>query len=232
MNTYPESILKLIQSLSTLPGIGRKTAERLALHILHAPLHEAQALASDILELKKKVKLCRNCFALSDSDLCRICSNPNRDSSMICVVENPTDMVSIEKSGTFKGHYHILGGALSPMDGIGPDEIRLKELLERITSKDSTIKNSKNLNSNRNNSNRNNSKNLTGQNEMGTGISEVIIATGTDVEGEATASYISDNLKKYKITVSRIASGIPMGGDLQYVDQVTIQRAMESRHGF
>lgn len=209
MNTYPESILKLIQSLSTLPGIGRKTAERLALHILHAPLHQAQALASDILELKKKVKLCKNCFALSDSDLCGICSNPNRDSSMICIVENPTDMVAIEKSGVFQGHYHILGGALSPMDGIGPDEIRLKELFQKIASKNSTEKKRRER-----------------------GVGEVIIATGTDVEGEATASYISDNLKKYNITVSRIASGVPMGGDLQYVDQVTMQRAMEGRHGF
>ncbi len=217
MNTYPESILKLIQSLSTLPGIGRKTAERLALHILHAPLHEAQALASDILELKQKVKLCSNCFALSDSDLCQICTNANRDSSMICIVENPTDMVAIEKSGSFKGHYHILGGALSPMDGIGPDEIRLKELFQRISSKHISSKH-------------NTGKGLKGV--VKSQLIEVIIATGTDVEGEATASYISDNLKKYNIKVSRIASGVPMGGDLQYVDQVTMQRAMEGRHGF
>lgn len=199
MNYYPESILKLIKSLSTLPGIGRKTAERLALHILHAPLHEAEAIASDILELRKKVKLCAACFALSDTDRCRICSNPNRDSSIICVVENPADMAAIEKSGVFNGLYHILGGALSPIDGIGPDEIRLKELFLRVRDK---------------------------------GIKEVVIATGTDVEGESTASYIADNLKKTGVIVSRIASGVPMGGDLQYVDQVTIQRAMEGRHGF
>ncbi|MBF0204762.1 MAG: recombination protein RecR [Desulfamplus sp.] len=199
MNYYPESILKLIQSLSTLPGIGRKTAERLALHILHAPLHEAEAIASDILELKKRVKLCVRCFALSDTEHCQICSNINRDRSLICVVENPTDMAAIEKSGVFHGHYHILGGALSPMDGIGPDEIRLRELFLRARAKD---------------------------------IREVIIATGTDVEGESTASYIADNLKNTGITVSRIASGVPMGGDLQYVDQVTMQRAMEGRRGF
>ncbi|MBF0302310.1 MAG: recombination protein RecR [Desulfamplus sp.] len=206
MNYYPESILKLIKSLSTLPGIGRKTAERLALHILHAPLHEAQAIASDILELKQKVTLCSQCFALSDTEHCRICSNVNRDGSIICVVENPTDMAAIEKSGAFNGYYHILGGALSPMDGIGPDEIRLKELFARVRGK---------------------------------GIREVIIATATDVEGEATASYIADtirtitdNIKKKCLIVSRIASGIPMGGDLQYVDQVTMQRAMEGRHGF
>ena len=211
MNYYPESILKLIKSLSTLPGIGRKTAERLALHILHAPLHEAQSIASDILELKQKVRLCAKCFALSDKEYCRVCSNPNRDASLICVVENPSDMAVIEKSGVFNGHYHILGGALSPIDGIGPDEIRLKELFVRASSKE---------------------------------VKEVIIATGTDVEGEATASYIADNLRFYDnmelfnnskqngLTISRIASGVPMGGDLQYVDQVTIQRAMEGRRGF
>lgn len=199
MNYYPDSIIKLINSLSTLPGVGRKTAERLALHILHAPMHEAEAIASDILELRKKVKLCARCFALSDTEYCQICSNVNRDSSVICVVENPADMAAIEKSGAFNGIYHILGGALSPMDGIGPDEIRIRELFARVRAK---------------------------------GPREVIIATGTDVEGEATASYISDNLKRTGITVSRIASGVPMGGDLQYVDQVTMQRAMEGRRGF
>jgi recombination protein RecR len=198
VNHYPESILNLIKSLSRLPGIGRKTAERLSLHILHAPNHEAQALANDILELKKKVRLCSTCFSLSDREECRICSNPNRDRSSICVVENPTDMVAIEKSGAFSGRYHILGGALSPMDGIGPDELRIKELFARAVSKT---------------------------------ITEVIIATGTDVEGEATASYIIDNLKKKGVNVTRIASGVPMGGDLQYVDQVTMQRAMEGRRG-
>ncbi len=198
MNHYPESILNLIKSLSRLPGIGRKTAERLSLHILHAPNHEAQTLANDILELKKKVRLCSTCFSLSDREECRICSNPNRDRSSICVVENPTDMVAIEKSGAFSGRYHILGGALSPMDGIGPDELRIKELFARAVSKS---------------------------------ITEVIIATGTDVEGEATASYIIDNLKKKGVNVTRIASGVPMGGDLQYVDQVTMQRAMEGRRG-
>ncbi|MBF0201438.1 MAG: recombination protein RecR [Desulfamplus sp.] len=226
MNTYPESILKLIQSLATLPGIGRKTAERLALHILHAPLHEARTLASDILELKEKVKLCRNCFALSDDDHCRICQNPGRDSSTICVVENPADMAAIEKSGVYNGRYHILGGALSPMDGIGPDDIRLKELFQRIAQHSDDPAN--------------NSEPLVNQMVIKentalqrTRIMEIIIATGTDVEGEATASYISQNLKRNRnITVSRIASGVPMGGDLQYVDQVTIQRAMEGRHGF
>ena len=196
---YPESILNLIKSLSRLPGIGRRTAERLALHILHAPNHEAQTLASDILELKKKVMLCSTCFSLSDQEQCHICSNPRRDSSIICVVENPIDIVSIEKSGAFSGIYHVLGGALSPMDGIGPDELRMRELFLRAFSKKTN---------------------------------EVIIATGTDVEGEATASYISDHLLKKGVNVTRIASGVPMGGDFQYVDQVTMQRAMEGRHGY
>ena len=199
MQHYPESILKLIKSLSKLPGIGRKTGERLALYILHAPYSEAETLASNILELKSKVKLCSTCFALSDKEKCRICSDPSRNGSEICVVENPADMVAIEKSGAYSGLYHVLGGALSPMDGIGPDEIRLKELLSRTQS--ATTR-------------------------------EIIIATGTDVEGEATASYISDSLKNTGIKITRIASGVPMGGDLQYVDKVTMQRAMEGRHGF
>jgi recombination protein RecR len=199
VNLYPESILNLIKSLSMLPGIGRRTAERLALHILHAPLHEAQTLANDILELKQKMTLCRTCFSLSDQPECRICSNPRRDASIICVVEKPTDIVVIEKSGAFSGLYHVLGGALSPMDGIGPDELRIRELFSRACSKNTT---------------------------------EVIIATGTDVEGEATAAYISDQLRKKGVNVTRIASGVPMGGDFQYVDQVTMQRAMEGRRGF
>ena len=199
MNLYPESVLNLIKSLSKLPGIGRKTAERLSLHILPAPGHEAKTLANNILEVKQRVKLCSTCFSLSDQEKCHICSNPRRDPSTICVVESPTDMVAIEKSGAFFGLYHVLGGALSPMDGIGPDDLRIKELFSRIAK---------------------------------TVVTEVIIATATNVEGESTASYISDKLRKEGINVTRIASGVPMGGDLQYVDQVTMQRAMEGRRGF
>ncbi|MCG8633566.1 MAG: recombination mediator RecR [Desulfobacterales bacterium] len=199
MNHYPEAILKLIHSLSTLPGIGKKTAERLALHILHAPDHEAAALAGDIIELKSSVRLCTSCFALSDTDQCRICADPARDSSVICVVENPTDMAAIEKANAFSGTYHILGGALSPIDGIGPDDIRLAELFNRTNSES---------------------------------VSEIILATKTNVEGEATASYILDRLRDSKIKLTRIASGVPMGGDLQYVDPLTMQKAMEKRYGF
>ncbi len=199
MNHYPEAILKLINSLSTLPGIGKKTAERLALHILHAPDHEAAALAGDIIELKSSVRLCSSCFALSDKPKCRICNDPARDPSLICVVENPKDMAAIEKANIFSGRYHILGGALSPIDGIGPDDIRLAELFNRADPKR---------------------------------VTEIILATKTDVEGEATAAYILDRLKSRGLTITRIASGVPMGGDLQYVDPLTLQKAMEKRYGF
>ena len=197
MNHYPKPILKLINSLSKLPGIGKNTAERLALHILHAPNHEAVTLASDIIELKKNIQICSVCFALSDNDKCRICTDPQRDQASICVVENPADMAAIEKSNAFIGTYHILGGALSPMDGIGPDDIRIKELFKRAG--------------------------------LGT-IKEIILATKTNVEGEATAAYILEKLKKSNIKLTRIASGIPMGGDLQYIDQLTMQKAMEKRY--
>ena len=198
MNHYPEAIVKLIHSLSTLPGIGKKTAERLALHILHAPAHEAAALAADIVELKKSVRLCASCFALTDRETCQICSDPCRDNGLICVVENPTDMAAIEKSGAFSGVYHILGGALSPIDGIGPGDIRLAELFNRARS---------------------------------SRIREIILATRTNVEGEATAAYIRSKLDLTNIKITRIASGIPMGGDLQYVDPLTMQKAMEKRYG-
>ncbi|NWH03860.1 recombination mediator RecR [Desulfobacter latus] len=198
MNHYPEAIVRLIHSLSTLPGIGKKTAERLALHILHAPEHEAAALAADITELKKSVRLCASCFALTDRETCQICSDPGRDNGVICVVENPTDMAAIEKSGAFSGVYHILGGALSPIDGIGPGDIRLAELFKRVRRSQ---------------------------------IREIILATRTNVEGEATAAYIRSKLAATNIKMTRIASGIPMGGELQYVDPLTMQKAMEKRYG-
>lgn len=188
-----------MESLAKLPGVGRKTAERLALHILHAPETEAAALADHITALKKQVRPCRICHGLSDRELCRICSNPARDHTTICVVENPSDMAALEKSAVYSGVYHILGGALSPMDGIGPEDIRLSELLKRA-----------------------------GRPE----VREIILATGTDVEGEATAAHIADRLCDTGVTLTRIASGVPMGGDLHFVDQVTLQRAMECRSGF
>ncbi len=197
MNHYPSSIRKVINHLNKLPGIGLKTAERLAMHLLSAPESEVSELSQSIGELKKTIRLCSQCFALSDSGLCRICSNTSRDNTLICVVENQADMVAIEKSGGFTGVYHLLQGLLSPMDNVGPDDIRLKELLAKIAKGN---------------------------------VAEVIIATGTNVEGEATASYISDCLTRFPINITRIASGVPMGGELKYVDQVTLKKAMEARH--
>jgi len=198
MDYYPGSIKTLISNLSRLPGIGRKTAERLAMYILQQPADHADQLAKSIVDLKRKLRLCSRCFALSDDTFCRICSNPARETGVICVVEQPADMASIEKSGAFDGRYHILGGALSPMDGIGPDDIKITQLVDRVEKES---------------------------------VREIILATGTNVEGESTAAYLSELLAAMPVAVTRIASGVPMGGDLKYVDQVTLKRAMESRHG-
>ncbi|MBW2573493.1 MAG: recombination protein RecR [Deltaproteobacteria bacterium] len=197
MSYYPESIRKLIKNLSKLPGIGEKTADRLAMHILRAPRREADHLAHSIMEVKEKIRLCTMCFSLSDAEICNICRDRNRNSSILCVVEQPADMVAIEKSGAFTGLYHILEGVLSPMDGVGPDNIRIKELISRIAQ---------------------------GK------IQEVVLATSTNIEGESTADYIAQRLGNYPVKVTRIASGVPIGGDLKYVDQVTLKTAMKSRH--
>ncbi|MCF8067914.1 MAG: recombination mediator RecR [Desulfobacterales bacterium] len=197
MNHYPSSLKNLIKNFARLPGIGQKTAERLAMHVLRAPESEARQLAESLVALKGSIKLCTRCFALSDSDVCHICDDPARDATIVCVVEQPADMAAIEKSGAFKGCYHILQGVLSPMDGIGPDKIRISELVKR--AKDGAVK-------------------------------EIILATSTSVEGEATASYLSNILEKHPVEVTRIASGVPIGGDLKYVDQVTLKRAMENRN--
>jgi recombination protein RecR len=197
MMYYPPSIQNLIKHISRLPGIGEKTAERLAIHLLHAPRAENEALAKSIEMLKDNIRQCRRCYGLSDTEVCRICGNPHRDPAFLCVVELPADMISIEKSGAFSGLYHILDGALSPMDGVGPNDIRIKELIDRVSAEK---------------------------------IEEVVLATCTSVEGEATATYIAEKLHKLPVKVTRIASGVPMGGDLKYVDQVTMKRAMTSRH--
>ncbi|MBW1841071.1 MAG: recombination protein RecR, partial [Deltaproteobacteria bacterium] len=160
------------------------------------PRREAEQLARSIMELKDKIQLCAMCFTLSDGDTCNICRDPERTSSLLCVVEQPADMVAIEKSGAFNGLYHILQGVLSPMNGVGPDHIRIRELMSRIVKGE---------------------------------IKEIVLATGTNVEGEATASYIAERLGDYPVRVTRIASGVPMGGDLKYVDQVTLKRAMDTR---
>ena len=201
MHHYPASVRNLIKNITKLPGIGVKTAERLVLHILHAPRKEAEALAQSIMELKNRIRSCRRCFGLSDDEICQICSDPNRAASTVCVVEQPGDMAVIEKSGGFTGLYHILQGVLSPMDGVGPDDIRIKELMDKITH-DPT------------------------RNQ----IEEIILATATNVEGESTASYIAKLLENFPVRVTRIASGVPIGSDLKYVDQMTMQRALKTRY--
>ncbi len=197
MTHYPPSILKAIKHISRLPGIGEKTAERLIMHLLGAPRLAVEQLTDSLLEIKSKVRLCSLCYSLSDSNLCNICSDPARDHTLLCVVEQPADMVSIEKSGAFSGLYHILSGVLSPMDGVGPGDIKMRELWSRV--------------------------------EQGK-IKEVVLATSTTVEGEATAAYIAERLAKFQVKITRIATGVPIGGDLKYVDQVTLKKAMDTRH--
>lgn len=189
----------MIKRLGRLPGIGEKSAERLAMHILRSPRNEAEQLARAILDMKDKIRLCATCFGLSEGETCSLCADSRRNPGIVCVVEQPADMISIERSGAFFGRYHILQGVLSPLDGIGPDNIRIRELMSRIESG---------------------------------GIGEVVIATSTSVEGEATAAYLHDMLQSTGVKITRIASGVPMGGDLKYVDQATLKRAMDTRHEF
>jgi recombination protein RecR len=199
MQYYPASIRKLIRNIARLPGIGEKTAERLTMYLLKAPRAEVENLAQSMVELRQRVRLCRQCFSLSDDELCDICRNSAREDSLLCVVEQPADMVSIEKSGAFSGKYFILGGVLSPMNGVGPEEIRIPELMRRIETQT---------------------------------LQELVLATSTTVEGESTAAFIAERLKDKGIRVTRIASGVPIGGDLKYVDQVTLKKAMEGRRAF
>ena len=196
MEFYPSSLVRLIKHLSKLPGIGEKTAARLAVHILRSSDEDAKALSESILEVKRKIRFCSKCFGLSETGACRICLNNSRDHTIVCVVEQPSDLAALERSGAFKGVYHVLQGALSPMNGIGPDDLRIKELIERVAQGE---------------------------------IKEVTLATNTNVEGEATASYLAQLLKGYPVLVTRIATGVPVGGDLKYLDEVTLRRAMERR---
>lgn len=199
MHYYPEPLRILIRNLAKLPGIGEKTAERLAIHILRRPLNEAEQMADSIVSVKQKIRLCARCFGLSDGEVCHICRDPSRNTSLLCVVEQPADLIALEKSGAFKGLYHILGGVLAPIEGVGPDDLRIKELLWRAAHD---------------------------------GLQEIILATGTGVEGESTAAYLAQQLDGRGIRISRIASGVPVGGDLKYVDQMTLKCAMDSRHEF
>lgn len=197
MEQYPDSIRRLIRNLAKLPGVGEKTAERLAIHILRRPAAEARDLAESITTVKEKVRLCTRCFGLSDGALCRYCQDSGRNGRLLCVVEQPADMIAIEKSGAFNGLYHILGGALAPMEGVGPDDLRLNELLARVRNRE---------------------------------VDEIILATGTGVEGETTAGYIARQLADTGVRLTRIASGVPVGGDLKYVDKNTLKCALDGRH--
>ena len=195
MGYYSPSIEKLIENFEKLPSIGHKTAIRLAFHILDASEQETKDFINSITEAKKNLKYCSKCYNISDTDPCTICANPKRDENIICVVEDVRDVIAMERTHEFKGVYHILHGSISPMNGIGPDDIKIKELLSRI---DSAVK-------------------------------EVIIATNPRVEGEATAMYISKLLKPLGTKVTRIAHGIPVGGDLEYTDEITLSKALEGR---
>jgi len=197
-----DPIQRLILRLGRLPGIGEKTATRLAFHILRAPENQARELAQAILEVREKIRLCSVCCNLTEQDPCAICSDARRDSTLICVVAQPTDLIAVERSGQYPGRYHVLHGVLSPLDGIGPDDLRIADLIHRLPG---------------------------GKNEGK--VAEVILATSPNVEGEATAMYIARLVKPLGmgVKVSRIASGVPIGGELEYVDQVTLSRALEGR---
>lgn len=195
MEYYSNQISLLIEQLSSLPGIGGKTAQRLAFHIIDLPEERVKKLADTILKAKQTIRYCGQCLTLTDRELCPICSDPARDQKTIMVVENPRDMSAYEKTGKYRGVYHVLHGAISPMLGIGPADIRLKELMHRL-EKD---------------------------------VDEVIIATNSSLEGETTAMYISKLIKPTGVKVTRIASGVPVGGDLEYIDEVTLLRALEGR---
>jgi recombination protein RecR len=196
MTGYALPIRRLIAELTKLPGIGEKTATRLATFILRASEEDAKKLADSILEVKNRIRLCRSCFNLAEGDLCEICKDPGREQEAICVVEDPDALIAVEESGAFNGRYHVLHGALSPLDGVGPEQLRLKEFMGRISTD---------------------------------GVREVIVATNPSVQGESTALLITKLLREKGVTVSRIALGIPVGGDLKYTDRMTLAKAMEFR---
>jgi len=198
MTGYAPPIRRLIKELSRFPGIGEKTAQRLATFVLYSSERDAARLAESILEVKKKIRFCSNCFNLTEDDVCEICSDPARDKGLICVVEDPDSLVAIEESGSFMGTYHVLHGVLSPADGIGPESLRLQELLERISANS---------------------------------VREVILATNPSVQGESTALLITKLLEKTDVRITRIAFGIPVGGDLKYADRMTMAKSIEFRRG-
>ncbi|HEY2803265.1 MAG TPA: recombination mediator RecR [Actinomycetota bacterium] len=193
---YEGPIQQLIDELSRLPGVGPKSAQRLAFYIVKAPADDAKRLAEALLDAKEKIFFCRECGNVAEGELCRICRDPGRDATVICVVEEPKDVAMVEKAGVIKGRYHVLGGAISPLDGIGPDDLRVQQLLDRVERN---------------------------------GVKEVILATNPNLEGNATAMYVAALLKPLGVSVTRLASGLPVGGDLEYADEVTLSQALEGR---
>ncbi|MFZ5453769.1 MAG: recombination mediator RecR [Thermodesulfobacteriota bacterium] len=193
---YPAALRRVIAALSKWPGVGEKTAARMAMYLLRAPKGEVGELAQALLELKEKIRLCQRCFAFADAELCPLCADPERRTSQILVVADPGDLLALEKVGWFRGQYHVLGGLLSPLEGVGPEDLRIRELLERV---------------------------------RGEGIAEVILALNPSMEGEATTTYLGQELKPLGVKVSRIAYGLPMGGDIKYTDQQTLKEALSHR---
>jgi len=196
MAMYAGPVQDLIDELGRLPGVGPKSAQRIAFHLLKLPKEDALRLARSISEVKDKVSFCRRCFNIAEGEECGICADPRRETDVVCVVEEPRDIVSVEKTGEFRGRYHVLQGAISPIDGVGPDQLRVRELLARLEPE---------------------------------GIEEIILCTNPNLEGEATAMYLGRLIKPLGIKVTRIASGMPVGGDLEYADELTLGRALEGR---
>ena len=196
MSIYTPALQKLIDELGKLPGVGPKSAQRIAFHLIKLPEQDALSLANAIQEAKQKVRFCERCFNMSDEAICEICSDTQRDSSLVCVVEEPRDIVALERTREYKGLYHVLQGAINPIDGIGPEQLKIRELLERL---------------------------------KGNTVVEVILCTNPNIEGEATAMYLAKLIEPLGIQVSRIASGLPVGGDLEYADELTLGRALEGR---
>lgn len=190
-----QTLEKVITEFSKLPGIGRKTAQRLVFHLLKVPKEEVLALADALLKLKEKTRFCSVCFNITEKEICDFCANENRDPTIICVVEEPNDVLALEKTGHYKGLYHVLGGSLSPLEGIGPDDLKIEELMKRLNPE----------------------------------VKEIIIATNPDAEGETTSLYLAKLLKARNVKVTRIAQGIPAGGDLEYADDITLTRALDGR---
>jgi recombination protein RecR len=193
---YPPALGRLVEVLQRLPGIGPKTAQRLAFHLLKQPPEAVRALADALLDLKARVAHCSRCFNITDEDPCRICADPTRDAALLCVVEEANDLLAMERTGEYRGRYHVLQGALSPLDGIGPDELKVRELLARLEADP---------------------------------VRELILATNPNVEGDATAIYLAKLVRPLGVRVTRIARGLPVGGDLEYADEVTLARALEGR---